>query len=93
MVPSQSYEESMPADSSMFPFEDMAVDFFSDAGVSYIALCDWYSVYLTLAAPSSTKFGPMAKFLREHFQQFGVPAVMESDSGPPFNSHEWHKFL
>ena len=52
MAPSQSYEESLPPDSPTYPFEDMAVDFFSDAGVSYIALCDRYSGYLTITAPS-----------------------------------------
>ena len=54
---------------------------------------DHYSGFLTIAAPSSTEFGPTAAFLREHFQRFGVPAVVESDGGPPFNSAEWKKFL
>ena len=80
MAPSQSCEVSVPADSPTFPFEDIAVDFFSDAGESYIALCDRYSGFLTIAAPSSTEFGPRATFLREHFQRFGVPAVIETGS-------------
>jgi len=41
----------------------------------------------------STAFEPTAKFLREHFVRFGVPNVIESDGGPPFNSYEWKKFL
>ena len=93
MAPSQSYEESLPADSPSFPFEDMAVDFFSDAGRSYVALCVRHSGYLSISLMESTAFEPTAKFLREHFQRFGVPTVMESDGGPPFNSHEWRKFL
>merc|ERR1712082_386496 len=93
MAPSQSYEESLPADSPSFPFDDMAVDFFSDSGLTYVALCDRYSGFLSIAQMESTAFEPTARFMREHFQRFGVPTVVESDGGPPFNSHEWRKFL
>ena len=93
MAPSQSYEESIPADNPTFPFEDVAIDFFSDAGMSYIAYCDRYSGFLSIHAPSSTEFGPTAAFLRTMFQKFGVPVVVESDGGPPFNGEEWKTFL
>ncbi len=93
MAPSQSYEESVPADNPTFPFEDVAIDFFSDAGMSYIAYCDRYSGFLSIHAPSSTEFGPTAAFLRTMFQKFGVPVVVESDGGPPFNGEEWKTFL
>merc|ERR1712105_357915 len=52
MAPSQSYEESIPADNPTFPFEDVAIDFFSDAGMSYIAYCDRYSGFLSIHLPS-----------------------------------------
>ena len=93
MAPSQPREESIPADTPTFPFEDICVDFFMQEGKHYIACSDSYSGFLTVHKPVTTDFKHTAKFLRGHFERFRVPVVVESDNGPPYNSEAWKAFL
>ena len=32
-------------------------------------------------------------YLCSHFRQFGVPEVIKTDGGPPFNSEQWRNFF
>ena len=93
MAPLQTREESIPADTPTFPFEDICVDFFLKEGMSYIAFCDCYSGFLTVHKPLSTDLKNTAKFMRSQFERFGVPKVVKSNGGLPFNSVAWRAFL
>ena len=65
-------EESVPADTPMLPFEDICVDFFLQDGASFIAYCDRFSGFLTVAK---------ARFLRGQCERFGVPTTQNPTPG------------
>ena len=93
MAPSQPREEMPEPPTPTFPFEDVATDFYTLEGSNYAIYADRYSGWLGIHKPNSSKFSDLATYMRQNFQTFGVPEVIETDGGPPFNGKEWKDFL
>ena len=93
MAPSQTREEFRRDDGPTMPFEDVAMDYFSLKGHNYMVEADKYSGWITVRKMGSTKFSEMVTFLRVLMNWHGVPAVIETDGGPPFNGGEWTTYL
>ncbi len=59
-----------------------------------LVVLDEHSRFSPLAETvSSTSAVSTLKILRKWFSQFGVPEILKSDNGPPFNSFEYKNFL
>ena len=93
MSPSQPREELLEDVVPTFPFEDVTMDFFSLKGHQYLAVADRYSGWLKIFETNTTKFSAIASKVREVITYFGVPKVVETDGGPPFNGSDWTEYL
>ena len=74
------------------PFEQVAMDFFEIGGSDYLAEADRFSGYLTVTKMGRKTSEELIKVVREQMSWHGVPEVIETDGGPPFNSYKWKKF-
>lgn len=77
------------------PWSELSIDFagpFPD-GKYILAMIDEHSRYPLVDVVSSTSAASTLKVLRRWFTEFGVPAVLKSDNGPPFNSKDYTTFL
>ena len=75
------------------PWEKIGVDFFTVDGADYLCTVDYYSDYFEIDKLSHKKdANTTIKRLKSHFATHGIPLLIVSDNGPPFNSREFHKF-
>ena len=93
MSPSQPREELLADEPPSFPFEQTCMDYFSLKGYTYSVEVDKYSGWINMKKMNSTDMSEMTTFLRACMDYHGVPKVIESAGGPPFNSGGWSRFL
>ena len=93
MSPSQPREELLEDVVPTFPFEDVTMDYFSLKGHQYLAVADRYSGWLKIWKAHTNTFAAIASIVREMMTSFGVPNVIETDGGPPFNGDDWNQYL
>ena len=93
IAPSQPAEPPLDPPCPEFPFEMVAIDFFELAGNHYMVCVDRYSGWMHISKQTYGSFEPLAAELNNYFRHWGVPQVVESDGGPPFNGDEFKMFL
>ena len=93
IAPSQPNEPSVEPPCPEFPFEMVAIDFFELAGNHYMVCVDRYSGWIHISKQEFNSFQPLKTELNKYFSQWGVPQVIETDGGPPFNGDEFRMFL
>ena len=78
-----------------FPFQDVAADFFSVKGHSYLVLVDRYSGWFTVSyfQPHQATSCNLIHECVAMFSAYGAPEVLSSDGGPQFTSQEFKLFL
>ena len=76
------------------PWHTVEIDFFGPYPNHEYALVitDQYSRYPEVEFVTSTSIRPVRKKLKKVFSIYGVPKVVQSDNGPPFNSNEFKDF-
>ncbi|XP_058445611.1 uncharacterized protein K02A2.6-like [Malaya genurostris] len=76
------------------PFSRIHVDFFHFSHHTFLLLVDSYSKWLEINwMKRGTDCSNVLKCLVGYFARFGLPDVLVSDGGPPFNSHAFISFL
>lgn len=76
------------------PFSRIHIDFFFFGHRTYLLIIDSYSKWLEVEKMSNgTDCGKVLKILVEFFARYGLPDVVVSDNGPPFNSITFGNFL
>ena len=74
------------------PWVKIGVDFFQDhLGKKHLIVVDYFSNFPYMFPAASTHFKTITH-LRELFAAEGVPAIVMSDNGPPFNGEEFMQF-
>ena len=68
------------------------IDFFDFESHKFLLLVDAFSKWLEVWPMSSCTTGPVLDTLRSFFASAGFPALLCSDNGPPFDSHEYSFF-
>ena len=68
------------------------MDYFNLDGNSYVLICDYFSKFPFLYR-AKTSFWSLRDRLIDLFSIEGYPDEIVSDSGPPFQSKEFAKFL
>lgn len=72
------------------PSSRIHIDFF----FYFLLVVESYSKWLEIIwMKKETKCNQVLTKLVEIFARFGLPDVLDSDGGPPFNSHSFKKFL
>ena len=75
------------------PWKELSVDFANLPNQEYLLLVtDDYSRYPVVEIVKSTSAATVIPKLDKMFSEFGVPDVVKSDNGPPFNSKEFASF-
>ena len=80
---------SLPAE----PWTEVSIDFADmPMGEHLLVVYDDYSRYPVVTKVSSTSAKAVTKKLEDIFSQFGIPEVVKSDNGPPFQSYDFKQF-
>ena len=75
------------------PWVKLGMDFFQDdSGNKFLIIADYFSKVLFIFPVASTHHQKMLRYLRDLFLNEGVPAVVMTDNGPPFNGEEFKRF-
>ena len=75
------------------PWVKIGVDFFQDhLGKKHLIVADYFSKFPYMFPVASTHHFKTITHLRELFAAEGVPAIIMSDNGPPFNGEEFRQF-
>jgi len=75
------------------PWTEVSIDFADmPMGEHLLVVYDDYSRYPIVSKVSSTSAKVVTKKLEEIFTQFGIPEVVKSDNGPPFQSYDFKHF-
>lgn len=93
MSPSQPREPMMDTPTPEFPFQMACCDYFELAGHHYLVYADRYSGWLDLVKVQDGTFRTLSSNLRRWFAQWGVPRILETDGGPPFNGGPFSAFM
>lgn len=79
------------------PWEELALDFNGPYqiynGVMILHIVDSYSRFLIALPVKGTSFETTQAALEGIFETYGYPKAIKSDGGPPFNGHQWRKYL
>ena len=75
------------------PWVKIGVDFFQDhLGKEQLIVADYFSKFPYVFPVASAHHFKTITHLRELFATEGIPAIVMSDNGPPFNSEEFKQF-
>ena len=75
------------------PWIKLGMDFFQDdSGQKFLIIADYFSKFPFIFPVTSTHHQKMLRYLRDLFLTKGVPSVVMTDNGPPFNSEEFKCF-
>ena len=75
------------------PWIKVGMDFFQDdSGQKFLIIADYFSKFLFIFPITSTHHQKMLRYLIDLFLTKGVPSVVMTDNGPPFNSEEFKHF-
>ena len=90
---SEYYESCQASDLPSSPWEIVAIDFYSvENGSQLLLIIDEYSRYAIVREVNSTSAENVLPILHDVFSMFGIPAILKSDNGPPFNGVEYEHF-
>ena len=75
------------------PWIKICMDFFQDdSGQKILIIADYFSKFPFIFPVASTHHQKMLRYLRDLFSTEGVPAVVMTHNGPPFNGEEFRRF-
>ncbi|KAK3726816.1 hypothetical protein QZH41_019607 [Actinostola sp. cb2023] len=75
------------------PWQELSVDFKElPTGGYLLVVTDDYSRYPVVDIIQTVSFRVVAPRLDKIFAEFGIPEVVRSDNGPPFNGKEFEQF-
>ena len=76
------------------PWKNLSIDFYgpSSNGVQLLVVIDEYSRYPIVKKVHSTAESHVLPIIHEIIATFGIPRVIKSDNGPPFNGKEFERF-
>ena len=75
------------------PWIKVGMDFFQDdSGQKFLIIADYFSKFLFIFPIASTHHQKMLRYLRDLFSTKGVPSVVMTNNGPPFNGEEFKCF-
>lgn len=83
----------IPHEMPKLPYEKLGSDIFEWNKELYILIVDYFSKYIEISKISSTSAGNVISVLKSTFARHGIPKLLISDNGPPFNSKEFKKFM
>src|SRR4029434_640016 len=76
------------------PWHNIRVDFYGplQTGEYLLVIVDEYTRYPVVEIVRSVSANTVIPVLDKVFSMFGIPRVLKTDNGPPFNSEQFSKF-
>ena len=75
------------------PWIKLGMDFFQDdSWQKFLIVADYFSKFPFIFPVASTHHQKTLRYLRDLFSTKGVPSVVMTDNGPPFNGKEFKQF-
>ena len=90
---SLSAQPLLPKDIPDGPWEDITADYMTHKSHEYLIICNAFSKYPFTYKASSKSAQSLCMHLLELILQYGPPASLSTDNGPPFASDELAEFL
>lgn len=78
---------------SSYPFERVHVDLFEFQKSMYLVFVDSYSKFINIDLVQQYNAFNVIEKLRILFSAYGLPKILVSDNGPPFNSYDFKMFF
>lgn len=78
---------------SKYPFERIHMDFFYFFGRFFLLFVDSFSKFVDIHLMNGTNAKKVKEKLNTIFSFIGLPKEVVTDNGPPFDSHEFKKYL
>lgn len=76
-----------------YPWEIVGTDIAERDGEKYLIIADYYSRYPeVICMGKDTTAGKLVKACKSAFARHGVPRIVRSDNGPPYNSKSFAEF-
>ena len=83
----------LPRDIPDGPWQDIVADYMTHKSHEYLIICNAFSKYPFMYEVSSKCTQSLCAHLLELIFQYGPPASLSTDNGPPFASDELAEFL
>ena len=90
---SNSREAMCDPPTPQFPFQRTVIDFCDIRGNKYLIFADQYTGWVEVVLMKEPTVNWVCEQLRAWFCTYGAPEELSSDGGPPFQSHEYARFL
>ena len=92
-APSQAAQPARAPVSPEYPFSHLSCDFFYVGGLTYFAVVDRFSNWLTIARFNKDESKSIIKFFHNYFSRFGIAKEITSDGQKSLCSLEIEDFL
>lgn len=86
-------ETLKPHEIKPIPWYKVGVDIFELNSRKYLLVVDYYTKYVELALLSNSTATSVINHLKSIFSRHGIPKILQSDNGTPFNSKEISTFM
>ena len=90
--PSQSKESFIPHEVPPSPWHTVASDLFTWRGNTHLIVADPYSRFPIVRRLHSLSSMAVIAQMRPIFEEYGIPAIVQSDNGPQYASSDFSKF-
>ena len=85
--------EPLRTTTASFPWEQTSSDLATYNGKKFLVYADRYSGWPLIAEMKGTTASHVIKKFEEWFAEYGLCTTIRTDGGPPYNSHEFAKFV
>lgn len=76
----------------LIPWYKVGMDFFYFNGCNFVEVIDYYSKYIEVQKVTDLKATSVIPAIKSIFARHGIPNLVVSDGGPPFNSYQFKEF-
>jgi transposase InsO family protein len=90
--PAQRHEPLRPTELPQRPWAKLGADFAQHKGKHFLVVIDYYSRWIEIKHVKSLAARHVILRFKQIFSSHGIPDVVRSDNGPPFNSKEFASF-
>jgi transposase InsO family protein len=90
--PAQRHEPLRPTELPQRPWSKIGADFAKYKGKQFLVVTDYYSRWIEIKQVKSLTASRVILRFKQIFSSHGIPDVVVSDNGPPFNSKDFARF-
>ena len=90
--PNQRHEPLKPTELPSRPWSKVGADFCKHKGNNFLVVVDYYSRWIEIKPVKSMTSSSIILRFKQIFSMHGIPDVVVTDNGPPFNSRDFAQY-